>query len=119
MLDTVLVANETIDEAKRREKKCLVFKVDFKKAYDCVCWKFLLYMLKRMRFSGKWVSWIKKYALIIIHLNIGKWKSYRRIQTCKRVETRGFNCPFPLPSCSQRIEWTHATSTIERPLQRL
>lgn len=28
MLDSVLVANEVVDDAKRRKKTCLIFKVD-------------------------------------------------------------------------------------------
>lgn len=29
-----IVANEMIDDAKRRRKRCIVLKVDFEKAYD-------------------------------------------------------------------------------------
>ena len=34
--------------ARRGEtkKKCLVFKVDYEKVYDLLCWDFLLYMMK-------------------------------------------------------------------------
>lgn len=31
MLHSVLIANEVIDEAKRKRKKCLVVKVDYEK----------------------------------------------------------------------------------------
>jgi len=46
--------------ARRGEtkKKCLVFKVDYEKVYDLLCWDFLLYMMKRMGFYDKWVRWI-------------------------------------------------------------
>lgn len=35
-MDSVLVANEIVDEVKRRKDSCVIFKADFKKAYDSV-----------------------------------------------------------------------------------
>lgn len=32
----ILVANEILDEAKKKKKEVVLFKVDFEKAYDCV-----------------------------------------------------------------------------------
>ena len=61
LLHSILIANEVIHEAKTRNKLCLVFKVDYEKAYDSVSWKFLLYMLRRMGFCEKWISWIEGY----------------------------------------------------------
>lgn len=58
MMDSVVVANEVIHEAKRRRKSTIVFKVDFEKAYDSVDWEFLLYMLRRMNFCEQWIAWI-------------------------------------------------------------
>jgi len=37
LLDSVLVANEIIEEVKRKKKECVVFKVDNEKAYDLYC----------------------------------------------------------------------------------
>lgn len=58
----LIVAQETgkevLDEARRKKKKCIIFKMDFKKACDSVCWSFLLYMLKRLGFHDKWIHWI-------------------------------------------------------------
>lgn len=45
--DEVVVINEVIDLAKKNGKECLVFKVDFEKAYDSVSWDFLDDMLGR------------------------------------------------------------------------
>lgn len=59
LLHSVLVENEVVDDAKRRKTKCLLFKVDFEKAYDSVSWEFLLYMLHRLDFHGTWIKWIK------------------------------------------------------------
>lgn len=60
ILDSVLVANETVDEVKKRKKSCLIFKADFEKAYDSVRWKFLYEILGIMKFLARWIRWIKK-----------------------------------------------------------
>ncbi|KAG5012711.1 hypothetical protein JHK86_024972 [Glycine max] len=36
LLQSVLIANEVVDEATRRQKPCIIFKVDYEKAYDSV-----------------------------------------------------------------------------------
>ena len=36
LLHSVLIANEVIEEAKRSSKSCLIFKVDYEKAYDSI-----------------------------------------------------------------------------------
>jgi hypothetical protein len=36
LLDGVVAINEIIDQAKKLRKECLIFKVDFEKAYDSV-----------------------------------------------------------------------------------
>lgn len=72
LLHSMLIANEVIEEAKRDSKSCLVFKVDFEKAYDSMSWDFLLYMLQRTGFCPKWVKWIEgclKSASISILVN--------------------------------------------------
>jgi len=45
LLQSALIANEVVDEANRTQRPCIVFKVDYKKAYDSVSWDFLFYML--------------------------------------------------------------------------
>jgi hypothetical protein len=40
LVDGVLVVNELVDFAKKAKKECLIFKVDFEKAYDSVDWGF-------------------------------------------------------------------------------
>lgn len=44
ILDGVLVINELLDLANREKKECLLFKVDFTQAYDCVSWGYLRYI---------------------------------------------------------------------------
>jgi len=58
LLHSVLIANEVMEEAKRSQKPCLVFKVDYKKAYDSVSWSFLSHMMSRLGFCPKWIKWI-------------------------------------------------------------
>ena len=59
LLHSVLIANETVEEAKRQCKPCLVFKVDYERAYDSVSWAFLSYMMKRLGFCPRWMCWIE------------------------------------------------------------
>ncbi|GJY40543.1 cysteine-rich receptor-like protein kinase [Tanacetum coccineum] len=58
ILDGVLVANETIDYLRSHRKQGLVFKVDFEKAYDSVCWNFIQSVMRQMGFSSKWCKWV-------------------------------------------------------------
>ena len=59
MLHGVLVANKVVEDTRRRIRGCLVFKVDFEKAYDSISWSFLYYMLRRLWFCETWNKWVK------------------------------------------------------------
>jgi len=41
ILDSVLMANEVIEDLRRRGRSGLCMKVDFEKAYDWVRWEFI------------------------------------------------------------------------------
>ena len=72
LLDGVLVANEVLEERKRKKKSCVFFKVNFEKAYDSISWDFIYYMLGRVGFCDKWISWIKsclESALVSVLVN--------------------------------------------------
>jgi hypothetical protein len=58
ILDGVVVLNEIIDLAKRRKDNCLLFKVDFERAYDTVSWSFLERMMIKMGFKEGWLRWM-------------------------------------------------------------
>ncbi|MCH97122.1 cytochrome P450, partial [Trifolium medium] len=58
ILDGNLIANEVVDDAKKRKKELLLFKVDFEKAYDSVEWGYLDSVMGNMGFSDKWRRWI-------------------------------------------------------------
>ncbi|GJX41196.1 RNA-directed DNA polymerase, eukaryota [Tanacetum coccineum] len=59
ILDGVLVINEVVEFIKKSRKRCLIFKVDFEKAYDCVNWEFLEDIMQQMGFGRKWCGWIR------------------------------------------------------------
>ena len=59
LLHGVLIANEVVEEANRCKKPCLVFKVDYEKAYDSVSWEFITYMMTRSGFCPRWLKWIR------------------------------------------------------------
>ncbi|GLT87099.1 hypothetical protein SLE2022_051990 [Rubroshorea leprosula] len=58
LVDGVLVLNEVVEEVKRRKQSAFIFKADFAKAYDCVDWTFLEWMMDRLGFGIKWKGWI-------------------------------------------------------------
>jgi len=60
ILDGILVANEIVDDARKRHKKLLLFKVDFEKAYDSVDWGYLEEVMFKMGFPSLWRKWIKE-----------------------------------------------------------
>lgn len=59
LLHSAVVTNEVVDDAKRRRRDCLMFDVDFEKAYDSVLWEFLFYMLHCLGLHHLWIKWIK------------------------------------------------------------
>jgi len=59
MLDSVVMANEVVEDLRRSGRRGLCLKVDFKKAYDSVRWEFLYDMLHKMGFHNKWIMWMR------------------------------------------------------------
>jgi len=58
-LDSIIVANEIVEEYRIKKKMLAIVKVDYEKAYDSVSWDFLYYMMTRLEFCTKWIRWIK------------------------------------------------------------
>jgi len=72
LLDSVLVANEVVEELRRYRRRDLCLKVDYEKAYDSVRWDFLFDMLHRLGFHSKWIMWIRgclESALVSVLVN--------------------------------------------------
>jgi len=44
LLDSILVANEVVEEYRIKKKRLAIIKVDYEKAYNSVGWLFLYYM---------------------------------------------------------------------------
>ncbi|KAL4367022.1 hypothetical protein GQ457_05G027720 [Hibiscus cannabinus] len=57
-IDCALIANKVIEDLKRRKREAMVFKANFKRAYDSINWKFLDLVLDQMGFSKRWREWI-------------------------------------------------------------
>ena len=58
ILDASLIASKVIDSWQKRKEKGLICKLDIKKAYDNINWKFLMKVLQKMGFGAKWVGWM-------------------------------------------------------------
>ena len=86
ILDVVLVANEAMEDYRRGNRKGLVFKIDFEKAYDNVSWDFLDFVLQKKNFGIKWRSWIRgclssvSYSVMINGRPRGKFKGFIRLR---------------------------------------
>ncbi|XP_073035927.1 uncharacterized protein [Primulina eburnea] len=57
--DCCLIANEVVEEHRRKKKQGWVLKVDFEKAYDNVDWRYLDFVLLKKGFGERWRKWIK------------------------------------------------------------
>uniref|UniRef100_A0A803QQM3 Reverse transcriptase domain-containing protein n=1 Tax=Cannabis sativa TaxID=3483 RepID=A0A803QQM3_CANSA len=59
ILDSVLMANEAVEDYRSRGKKGIVLKIDFEKAYDRVDWGFLDLVMRKKGFGERWTKWIR------------------------------------------------------------
>ncbi|KAE8689350.1 Pescadillo-like protein [Hibiscus syriacus] len=60
ILDCSFIANEGIECWRKKGLKRVVFKVDFKRAYDSVDWRILVKIMSKMGFGDRWSSWMYK-----------------------------------------------------------
>ena len=104
-MDGVLVANEVLEDVKRRKSSCVFFKVDYEKAYESVYWDFVYYMMERLGFCGKWVGWIKtclESASISLLVNGSPTQEFK---PKKWVETRRSFSSVSLHYSGRRVSW--------------
>ncbi|RVW19551.1 putative ribonuclease H protein [Vitis vinifera] len=59
ILDVALIANEAIDSLLKGDEAGVLCKLDLEKAYDHINWDFLLTVMQKMGFGGKWAGWIR------------------------------------------------------------
>ncbi|GMJ02301.1 hypothetical protein HRI_003899300 [Hibiscus trionum] len=59
IVDCALIVNEIVDELKRNKREAVIFKADFRRAYDTVDWNFLDFIMGKMGFGKKWRKWIQ------------------------------------------------------------
>lgn len=60
-----IIASEVLNVMKRR-KECLIFKLNFEKAYDCVHCHFIFFFLRKIGLDERWISWITICILIAL-----------------------------------------------------
>jgi len=82
-MDSIIIANETVDYIRKERLKGVIVKVDFEKAYDSVEWIFLEYMMNRLGFNSRWIKWINtclKSTTVSVLVNDNPIKEFRRIR---------------------------------------
>ena len=62
ILEGVVVLHETIHELHRKKMDGILFKIDFKKAYDKVKWSFLQQALRMKGFNQLWCKMIENFV---------------------------------------------------------
>ncbi|GKV35115.1 hypothetical protein SLEP1_g43429 [Rubroshorea leprosula] len=87
LCEGVIIANELIDEAKRKKHSSFVLKLDFEKAFDRVSWSFLDYIMMRMGFDATWRKWIMEClqsSLLFVLINGSPTRQFKTSRGLKQ-----------------------------------
>jgi len=102
MLDSVLIANEVIDELRRKGRKGLCLKVDYEKAHDSVRWDFLFDMLLRLGFHKQWIRGYLESSSVSVLVNGCPTSEFRPTRGLRQGDPL---TPFSLPCGNKRFGW--------------
>lgn len=72
ILNLVLIVNECVEEYCEKNKKGVVFKIDFEKTYDHLEWDFRDHVLANKGFGEIWRKWIRgclSFSTFLIMVN--------------------------------------------------
>ncbi|WVZ61942.1 hypothetical protein U9M48_011747, partial [Paspalum notatum var. saurae] len=61
-MEGAVILYENLHELHKKKRNGVIFKIDFKKAYDKVKWDFLQQILRMKGFSPTWYRWIKSFV---------------------------------------------------------
>jgi hypothetical protein len=61
ILEGVVILHDKIHELHRNNLNGVIFKIDFRKAYDKIRWTFLFQTLCMKDFSPKWIQWVQTF----------------------------------------------------------
>ncbi|GKE80657.1 RNA-directed DNA polymerase, eukaryota, partial [Tanacetum coccineum] len=103
ILDNPLMVSEVMEWYKLKRKKLLIFKVDFEKAYDSLCWEYLDYMMEQFEFGHNSRSWIlecivsARMSVLVngsptneIALHRGLRQGFRCLLSCLLLQLKGY-----------------------------
>jgi hypothetical protein len=60
IIEGVVILHEILHELRVKKLQGIILKLDSEKAYDKVRWNFMMEVLRKKNFPGKWVDWMKQ-----------------------------------------------------------
>nr|GEU31451.1 RNA-directed DNA polymerase, eukaryota [Tanacetum cinerariifolium] len=116
ILDGPFILNELVQWCKKKKKQSLVFKVDFKKAYDLVRWDQLDDIMRKFGFGEKWA----KSKLVGISVKDDKVKQAAAKIGCNTLKTPFSYLGSKVGGCMSRIQsWNETIERIAFPMKVL
>jgi Reverse transcriptase (RNA-dependent DNA polymerase) len=61
--ETFVLARQTLSFLHTHKIPSILFKIDFRKAFDSISWDYLLQLLRKRAFPERWISWIHKILI--------------------------------------------------------